>query len=76
MLAEILIFLAQRGTQEPPDEGIGIGLILLGFLFALLVAAGILFLFRTYSKKTHETGPDDEPHAPGHAGRAGDQTQP
>ena len=72
MLATILI-LAQRGTQEPPEEGLGIGLILLGFLFFLLVAAAILFAFRTYSKKTREKGPDDAPHTPGHAGRAGDQ---
>jgi hypothetical protein len=71
MLATIAI-LAQRGTQEPPDEGIGIGLILLGILIALLVAFAIMTAFRAYSKKTRETGPDAEPHEPGHAGRAGD----
>ena len=71
MLTTIFI-LAQGGTQEPPDEGTGIGLILLGVLIVLLVAAAIIFAFRTYSKKTRETGPDQDPHAPGHAGRAGD----
>ena len=73
MLASIFILAQGRGTQEPPDEGVGIGLILLGVLIALLVAAAIMFAFRTYSKKTREIGPDDTPHTPGHAGRAGDQ---
>ena len=68
MFAFITI-LAQRGTHEPPDDGTGIGLILLGVLIALLVAAAIFMAFRTYSKRTRETGPDREPHKPGHAGR-------
>ena len=68
MLAEIIIFAQERGTQEPPDEGVGIGLILLGFLIFLLVAAAILYAFRTYSKKTGETGPSRTPHKPGHVG--------
>ncbi len=72
MLATLLTVLAQRGTQEPPDEGIGIGLILLGFLIFLLVAAAILYAFRTYSKKTGETGPSREPHKPGHVGSQGE----
>ncbi len=72
MLAEILIFAQERGTQEPPDEGVGIGLILLGFLIFLLVAFAILTLFRKYSKKTGELGPERESHKPGHAGRSGD----
>ena len=69
MLATLAI-LAQRGTQEPPDEGTGIGLILVGVLVVILVALAVLMAFRTYSKKTRETGPDREPHKPGHAGRA------
>ena len=68
MLATLSL-IAQRGTQEPPDEGIGIGLILLGVLIAVLVAVAIITAFRTYSKRTRETGPDREPHRPGHAGR-------
>ncbi|HEX8121871.1 MAG TPA: hypothetical protein VF549_11465 [Solirubrobacteraceae bacterium] len=68
MLAFITI-LAQRGTQEPPDEGTGIGLILLGFGLAILVAVAIFMAFRTYSRKTRETGPSNEPHKPGHVGR-------
>ena len=69
MLWNIVILAQGRGTQEPPDEGVGIGLILLGVLIALLVAVAIITAFRTYSKKTRETGPDREPHRPGHVGR-------
>ncbi|HEX2084115.1 MAG TPA: DUF6479 family protein [Solirubrobacteraceae bacterium] len=69
MLATIATVLAQRGTQEPPDEGIGIGLIILGVVIALLVALAVITAFRTYSKRTRETGPDREPHRPGHVGR-------
>jgi flagellar basal body-associated protein FliL len=70
MLATIAI-LAQRGTHEPPDDGIGIGLILLGVAIALLVALAIITLFRMYSKKTRETGPDATPHKQGHVGSGG-----
>ena len=72
MLSAIFV-LAQRGTQEPPDEGVGIGLILLGVLIVLLLVSAVMFAFRTYSKKTREVGPDRDSHAPGHAGRSGDQ---
>jgi hypothetical protein len=72
LLADILILAQERGTQEPPDEGIGIGLIIAGFLIFLLVAALILMAFRMYSRRTGETGPDREPHKPGHVGRLGD----
>ncbi len=72
MLADIIIFAQGRGTQEPPDEGVGIGLILLAALFVILVAVTILTLFRKYSKKTGETGPDREPHKPGHVGASGE----
>jgi hypothetical protein len=70
MLATIAI-LAQRGTQEPPDDGIGIGLILLGVAIAVLVALAVITAFRTYSKKTRETGPDATPHKQGHVGSGG-----
>ena len=72
MLATIVI-LAQRGTHETPDDdGIGIGLILLGVLIAALVALAVMAAFRTYSKRTRETGPDREPHKPGHVGSLGE----
>ena len=69
ILAGIFLLAQGRGTQEPPDEGVGIGLILLGVLIVLLLVSGVVFAFRTYSKKTREVGPDDTPHRPGHVGR-------
>jgi flagellar basal body-associated protein FliL len=71
MLATLTI-LAQRGTQEPPEEGTSILLIIGAVVFIILVAVAIMTAFRTYSKKTRETGPDRESHDPGHAGRSGD----
>ena len=70
MLATIAI-LAQRGTQEPPDEGTGIGLILLGVAIVVLAALLVIAVFRTYSKKTREKGPDATPHKQGHVGSGG-----
>ncbi len=68
----IFTILAQgRGTQEPPDEGVGIGLIIGGFLLFLLICFLILTAFRMYSKKTRETGPDNTPHKQGHVGSGG-----
>ncbi len=72
MLADIIIFAQGRGTQEPPDEGVGIGLILLGVLIAALAALAVITAFRTYSKRTKETGPDRTPHKPGHVGSQGE----
>ena len=69
MLATLLMILAQRGTQEPPDEGIGIGLILVGVLIAALVAAGIIFAFKAISKRERGGGPPNRPQKPGHVGR-------
>ncbi len=69
MLA-FLAILAQRGTHEPAgDDGIGIVYILLGVLIVILAVIAVITAFRTYSKRTRETGPDDEPHRPGHVGR-------
>jgi hypothetical protein len=67
MLATLLV-LAQRGTQEVPDEGVGIGLILLGVLIALAVATAIFLAFNKLSKRERQTGPDDTPHRSGHVG--------
>ena len=72
MLA-LVTALAASSTNTPPDDGTSIGLIILGVAIALLAAAAVfaaIFLaFRTYSKRTRETGPDREPHKPGHVGR-------
>ncbi len=68
MLATLLTILAQRGTQEPPDEGIGIGLILVGLLIAVLIAAAVFTFLRTVSKRERGGGPPNKPHEPGHVG--------
>lgn len=68
MLATLFTVLAQRGTQEPPDEGIGIGLIILIVLVIAALAVALLFAFRKLSKR-ERGGPPREPHEPGHVGR-------
>jgi hypothetical protein len=68
MLATLLTILAQRGTQEPPDEGIGIGLIILIVLVIAALAVALLMVFRKVSKR-ERTGPPAQPHEPGHVGR-------
>lgn len=50
MLLNLVILAQSRGEQEPPDAGVGIGLILGALLFAALVAATILFLFHKRSQ--------------------------
>jgi hypothetical protein len=67
MLATLLTILAQRGTQEPPDEGIGIGLILGAVVLIALIAFGVFMLLRTISKR-ERGGPPNKPHEPGHVG--------
>ena len=63
----LLTFLAQN-SQDAPEEGVGLGLILLAVLFVLAVVAGIWLAFTRGSKKDRGTGPDDEPHRPGLVG--------
>ena len=70
-MLDFMFVLAQRGTQEPPDEGTGIGLILLGVAIFLLLMLAVFFALRTYSRKTRETGPDSTPHKQGHVGSGG-----
>ena len=63
----LLTVLAQN-SQDAPEEGVGLGLILLAVLFVLAVAVGIWLAFTKGSKRGRGTGPDDEPHRPGHVG--------
>ena len=72
MFATLLTILAQRGTQEPPDEGTGLGLILVGVLIALAVAAGVIMFLKTVSKRERGGGPPNKPHEPGHVGSRDD----
>ena len=63
----LITFLAQN-SQDAPEEGVGLGLILLAVLFVIAVVAGIWLAFTRGSKRKGGTGPDDEPHRPGHVG--------
>lgn len=56
-----------QNSQEPPDEGIGVGLILLGVLIAAAIAVGIGMAFTRLSKREAQ-GPPREPHDPDHVG--------
>jgi flagellar basal body-associated protein FliL len=66
MLA-FLTFLAQN-SQDAPEEGVGLGLILLGVLIALAIAVAIFMVFTKGSKRKAGTAPEREPHDPGHVG--------
>ena len=65
MVATLITVIAQN-SQEAPDEGTGIGLILLGVLIAVAVAVTILMVLRRASKHR----PTDTPHVQGHVGVA------
>ncbi len=67
-LLDLVVVLAQRGTQEPPEEGVGLGLILLGALIFIGVFSLIGFLFSRASKKARTGAPGDDPHPPGQVG--------
>lgn len=67
MLATLLV-LAQRGTQEPPDDGIGVGLIILAVVVVAAIAVGLLMAFKAMSRRERGGGPPAQPHEPGHVG--------
>jgi hypothetical protein len=63
----LLTFLAQN-SQDAPDEGVGLGLILLAVLFVIAVAVGIWLAFTRGSRRRGGTAPEEDPHRPGHVG--------
>ena len=67
MLATLVGILAQN-SQDAPEEGVGLGLILLGVLIAVIVAVAIFTAFTRASKRRSTKGAPDEPHRPGHVG--------
>ena len=67
-LATLIGILAQNSQAPPKDEGVGIGLILLGVLIAALIAFGIFTVFIRGSKRHRGTAPGDDPHPPGSVG--------
>ena len=68
MLATLIGILAQNSQAPPEDDGVGIGLILLGILIVALVALGIFTVFTKGSKRRRGTAPGDDPHRPGSVG--------
>ncbi len=64
MLATIIA----QNSQRVPDEGTGIGLILVGALIAVAVAFTIFMIFRKISKSSAAGAPVATPHKPGHVG--------
>ena len=66
-LLGLVTFLAQN-SQDAPEEGVGVGLILLAVLFVIAVVVGIWLAFTKGSKRARGTAPDEEPHRPGHVG--------
>ena len=68
MLATLIGILAQNSQRPPEEDGVGLGLILLGVLIAAIIAVGIFTLFTKGSKRRRGTAPTDDPHRPGSVG--------
>ena len=65
-LTAVLTIIAQN-AQEPPEEGVGLGLILLGVLIVIAIAVGVWLALSRLSKR-EAGGPPREPHDPGSVG--------
>ena len=68
MLATLIGILAQNSQRPPEDEGIGIGLIILGVLIAVAIAFAIFTVFTKTTKRSRGTAPGEDPHRPGSVG--------
>ena len=64
----MLAVVIAQNSQRVPDEGTGIGLILLGFAIFLAVAFTIFMIFRRMSKSATTGAPGNTPHKSGHVG--------
>ena len=69
MPSTLFITIAQN-SQEAPDEGTGIGLILLGVLIVAAVAIGLWLAFTRLQRNRAGMTPGRETHDPGHVGVA------
>ena len=67
MLATLITILAQN-SQDVPEEGGGISLLLVGVLIAVVIAVALFLVFTKGSKRRRQEGPPDKPHEPGHVG--------
>ncbi len=63
-----VVTLIAQNSQRAPDEGVGLGLILLGALIAAAVAFLVITIFRKASKSATTGAPGHDPHKPGHVG--------
>ncbi len=68
MLATLIGILAQNSQRPPAEDGVGLGLILVGVLIAAIIAVGIFTLFTKGSRRSRGTAPGDDPHRPGSVG--------
>ena len=64
----MLAVVIAQNSQRVPDEGTGIGLILLGVAIALAVAFAVFTIFRKASKNATTGAPGNTPHKSGHVG--------
>lgn len=65
-----LLLLAQ-GRGDDPGDGIGV-LVIVGMivLMAAVIGTVAMLMIRRSRRGAGRAGPPDQPHAPGHAGRA------
>ena len=68
MLATLIGILAQNSQRPPEEDGVGLGLILLGVLIAALVALAVFTAFTKLSKRSRGAAPADDPHRRGSVG--------
>jgi hypothetical protein len=69
-VATLITIIAQNSQRAPQDDGIGIGLILVGVLIAAAVATTIFLVFTRLSRRESAEAPGYTPHEPGHVGTA------
>ena len=67
-MATLITIIAQNSQRAPQDDGIGIGLILLGVLIAAAVATAIFLVFTRLSRRESASAPQYTPHEQGHVG--------
>ena len=67
-MATLITIIAQNSQRVPQDDGVGIGLILVGVLIAAAVATAIVLVFTRLSRRESSSAPGYTPQEPGHVG--------
>lgn len=67
-MATLITIIAQNSQRVPQEDGIGIGLILVGVLIAAAVATTIFLVFTRLSRREAAGAPKYTPHEQGHVG--------